>query len=205
MEWQVIDMKKKEVGKADLPEMIFGLADQEHLFHSVVVKQLADRRAGTHKVKTRSEVSGGGIKPYRQKGTGRARRGTIRDPLLRGGGSIFGPVPRDYSQKLNKKVMRTALAQALSYLAREKKLYVVEQFDLAKPSTKTMVDFLKKLSLTKGLVVDQDNEILEKSVRNLPRFKFLPPRGLNVYDLLKYDTCVITRRGLDLLKERFAR
>ncbi len=202
MEWQVIDMKNKAVGKADLPEKVFGVEGKDHLFYDVVRYQLAARRQGTHKTKTRSEVRGGGAKPYRQKGTGRARRGTNRSPLMPGGGRVFGPVPRDYSFKLNRKIRKTALAAALSRLVKEKRLFVVESFDVDKPSTKAMVKFLEGLKIDRGLVVDEEHENLYKSVRNLPRFKYLPVDALNVYDVLKYDNCVISRRAIERIKER---
>ncbi|MFQ5586544.1 MAG: 50S ribosomal protein L4, partial [Thermodesulfobacteriota bacterium] len=168
--------------------------------------QLANRRSGTASTKTRSEVRGGGAKPFRQKGTGRARQGTSRSPINRHGGVVFGPKPRDYSYRVPKKVVRAALASALSLKIREGKLKVVESIDLSEPKTKGAVEFLKGIDSKNALVVTEGaNRNVELSVRNIKGCKSLRASGLNLFDLLRHDDIVVTRAALEGIEERLGR
>ncbi len=199
---EIVDKDRKAAGTVELPESVFGAEVKGHLLHRVVVAQLAGRRAGTHQTKTRSDVSGGGKKPFRQKGTGRARMGTSRSPLLRGGGTVFGPHPRKYDMKVNRKETRAALRGALSAKARENKLILVD--DLSLPAAKTR-EFLKvaaALGLTDALIVfEGEPENLRLGARNLKSFKTLPVSAINVYDVLSYDQLVLTRPALEKISE----
>ncbi|OGP14777.1 MAG: 50S ribosomal protein L4 [Deltaproteobacteria bacterium GWA2_54_12] len=198
MNVEVLDSNGIKVSEIALSEEIFGGEVKEHLFYEVVKMQLANRRSGTASTKTKGEVSGGGIKPWKQKGTGRARSGSIRSPLWRHGGTVFGPHPRDYSYKLPRKVMKDALRNALKLRASEGKMMVFDAINLAEPKTKAAIELLKRSNLVNALIViEGDNKNLELAVRNLKDFQVQKVVGLNVYDILNYDTLVITRSALE--------
>jgi len=206
MKADVYNLSGKATGEVDLDDGVFGAEVKPHLFWEVVRWQLAKRRAGTHSTKHRSEVSGTGKKPYKQKGTGNARRGTFKSGHHVGGAAQFGPKPRDYSYPVNKKVRRAALRSALSLRAGEEGgLRVVEAFDLKSVQTKAVSGALAGLGLGKALIVDVGNDALSRSARNLPNAKYLPPEGLNVYDVLKYDSLVITKAAAEAVTERLSR
>ena len=184
---------------------MFGVEINEHLVHMAVVQQLANRRQGTQKAKTRSEVSGGGRKPWRQKGTGHARQGSIRAPQWKGGGVVFAPVPRDYSFKMNKKEKRAALKSALTSRVNESKFIVVDNLSLDEIKTKKFQEVLNNLKVNKALVVMKDNDQnVVMSARNIPAVKTTMTNSLNVYDILKYDTVVITKDAVSAIEEVYA-
>jgi large subunit ribosomal protein L4 len=188
-----------------LKEEIFGIKTRPHLLHEAVVMQLANRRAGTASTKSKGFVNGGGKKPWRQKGTGRARAGSIRSPIWVGGGTTFGPQPRDYSYRMPRKARREALLSALSLKNRDGKIIVVDKFELEEAKTKLMVKALADLNVQSALmVIAQSDEKIERSARNLPRVKVLRVEGLNVYDLMRYDHLILTDGALKLLEERLA-
>jgi len=188
-----------------LNEAIFGAKTRPHLLHQTVVMQLANRRAGSAATKTKGFVSGGGKKPWRQKGTGRARAGSIRSPIWVGGGTTFGPQPRDYSYRIPRTARREALLSALSLKHRGGKLIVVDKLDLDAPKTKFMVQALAELKVDSALIViPQSDAKIERSARNLPKIKVLRVEGLNVYDLLRYEHLILTDGALKLLEERLA-
>ncbi|MEJ2332080.1 MAG: 50S ribosomal protein L4 [Desulfobulbaceae bacterium] len=200
---EVFNTDNKKVGEVELNDGLFGLEVKKHILHDVVKMQLANRRAGTASTKTRTEVRGGGAKPYRQKGTGRARAGTNRSPLWRGGGVIFGPKPRDYSYKLPKKVRKLGVRMALSTRFSEKNILVLDGFDLADIKTKQFVDVMKKLNIENGLIViPEKNENLEKSSRNVHGYKVIQADGLNVYDILLHRRLVLLQPCLGQLEKR---
>ncbi len=200
---EVYNTDNKKVGEVELNDSLFGLEVKKHILHDVVKMQLANRRAGTASTKTRTEVRGGGTKPYRQKGTGRARAGTIRSPLWRGGGVIFGPKPRDYSYKLPKKVRKLGVRMALSTRFSEKNMIILDGFELADIKTKEFVEVMKKLNIENGLIViPGENENLEKSSRNVHGFKVIQADGLNVYDILLHRRLVLLQPCLDQLEKR---
>jgi large subunit ribosomal protein L4 len=200
---KVYNTDNKKVGEVELNDALFGLEVKKHILHDVVKMQLANRRAGTASTKTRTEVRGGGAKPYRQKGTGRARAGTNNSPLWRGGGVTFGPKPRDYSYKLPKKVRRLGLRMALSARFSEDNLTVLEGFELADIKTKQFVEVMKKLNIENGLIViPGKNENLEKSSRNVQGYKVIQADGLNVYDILLHRRLVLLQPCLGQLEER---
>jgi large subunit ribosomal protein L4 len=202
----VFNTNREKVGDLTLDDAIFGVEVKEHLFYAVVRWQLAGRRAGTHSTKTRSEVSGGGKKPWKQKGTGRARQGTIRAPQWRGGGVVFGPRPRDYSFKLNKKVRRAALCGALTRRVQESSLIILDDLQFAEIKTRQVSDLLTRFELKEALVVlPGRNEAVEKSARNLQAVTVLPAEGLNVYDILNHRNVVMTRAAVDAITARLAR
>ena len=200
--FDIYDQEKNRISEIDLDDKIFGAKVDKNLFHEVVKMQLANRRGGNACTKTRSEVSGGGRKPWRQKGTGRARAGSTRSPLWVGGGVVFGPKPRDYSYSLPKKVRRAALKSALSLKVKEGKLLIVDNLNLEEIKTKTFVSLLKRLAVEDALIVDSDNVNLERSARNLHTVKVLRPEGLNVYDILKYEYLLLTKQGAEKIQER---
>ena len=201
----VYNMEGKEVGKIDLNDAIFGVEVNEHLVHMAVLQQLADKRQGTQKAKTRSEVSGGGRKPWRQKGTGHARQGSIRAPQWKGGGVVFAPVPRDYSFKLNKKEKRAALKSALTSRVQEEKIFVIDELKVDEIKTKTMVAFLKSLDLNKALIVLNDNDQnVICSARNIQNVKTALTNTINVFDILKYDALVLDKAALETIEEVYA-
>lgn len=192
---------KEQIGTVDLSEPIFGTAVNDALLWEVVRMQLANRRQGTHDVKGRSEISGGGRKPWRQKGTGRARVGSTRSPLWRGGATIFGPTPRDYAYSMPKKKRRAALYSAISAKLRDGELMIVESLGLAEIKTKTLVATLKALEAENALVVIPEKDaVLEKSAKNLPRVKVLRMEGLNVYDILRHEKLILLRGAVEKLE-----
>ena len=197
----VYDMNRKQVSERDLVEEVFNTDVKEYLLHDMVRYQLAARRQGTAKTKGRSEVRGGGKKPYRQKGTGNARQGTTTAPNHVGGGVVFGPTPRDYKFKLNRKVKQSALRSALSARYKEECMTVVNGLDLEQISTKGFAEVLDRFALKKALiVVDGENTNLELSARNLPFIKVLRAEGVNVYDILKYPNLVMTEAAIDQIE-----
>lgn len=198
MNVEVLDTNGSKVSELALSDDVFNGEGKEHLFYEVVKMQLANRRSGSASTKTKGEVSGGGIKPWKQKGTGRARSGSNRSPLWRHGGTVFGPHPRDYSYKVPKKVMKEALKNALRLRLKEGRLKVLSTIDLGEPKTKSALDLLKRQGLDNALIViDGPNRNLELAVRNLKDFQVQVAGGLNVYDILSYDNLVITRGALE--------
>ncbi len=201
----VYNMEGKEVGKIDLNDAVFGVEVNEHLVHMAVVQQLANNRQGTQKAKTRSEVSGGGRKPWRQKGTGHARQGSTRAPQWTGGGVVFAPVPRDYSFKLNKKEKRLALKSALTSRVQENKLIVVDELKLDEIKTKKFQNVMNNLNVKKALVVLADNdEKVVMSARNIPTIKTALTNTINVYDIMKAGTVVLTKDAVAKIEEVYA-
>ena len=201
----VYNMEGKEVGKIDLNDAVFGVEVNEHLVHMAVVQYLANKRQGTQKAKTRSEVSGGGRKPWRQKGTGHARQGSIRAPQWKGGGVVFAPVPRDYSFKLNKKEKKAALKSALTSRVQENKLIVVDELNFSEIKTKNFKAVMDNLKVNKALVVmgeKNDNAVL--SAKNLPTINTAYVNTINVYDILKGDTVVLTKDAVAKIEEVYA-
>ena len=201
----VFNMEGKEVGSIELNDAVFGVEVNEHLIHMAVLQQLANKRQGTQKAKTRSEVSGGGRKPWRQKGTGHARQGSTRSPQWKGGGVVFAPTPRDYSFKLNKKEKRAALKSALTTTVNENKFIVVDDLSLDEIKTKKMVSALKALNAEKALVVlGGNNENVALSARNIPTVKVAYINTINVYDILKYNTLVVSKDAVAAIEEVYA-
>ena len=201
----VYNMEGREVETIDLSDDIFGVEVNEHLVHMAVVQQLANKRQGTQKAKTRSEVSGGGRKPWRQKGTGHARQGSTRAPQWTGGGVVFAPVPRDYSFKMNKKEKRAALKSVLTAKVEEKKFIVVDEIKLDEIKTKSIANMLKGLDVSKALVVLEDgNTNAEISARNIADVKTAKTNTINVYDILKYNTVVATKAAVEAIEEVYA-
>ena len=204
MKLDVISLENKKAGSVDLDDAIFGAPVRGDLLARAVNWQLAKRRSGTHKVKGRSEISGGGKKPFNQKGTGSARQGTTRAPQMRGGGTVFGPTPRSYEHKLTKKVRKLALMTALSAKQAEGKLVVLENAELKAPKTADLSKKLAKLGWGSTLVIDgaEVNENFLKAANNLIGIDILPSQGANVYDILRHDTLVLTQDGVAKLQER---
>jgi large subunit ribosomal protein L4 len=202
----VYNINREKVSEVTLDEQVFGADVKEHLLYAVVRYQLAKRRQGTHKTKGRSEVSGGGRKPWRQKGTGRARVGSSRSPIWRGGGTTFGPVPRDHGFKLNKKVRKAALRSALSRRAQEGAVVVLDKLEVDEIKTRTVADLLTRFELSDALFVlpDRDDRFI-RSARNLPAVTVLPTDGLNVYDVLHRRNLVLTQGALEAVTQRLAR
>ena len=201
----VYNIEGKEVGTIDLNDAVFGVEVNEHLVHMAVVNQLANNRQGTQKAKTRAEVSGGGRKPWRQKGTGHARQGSTRSPQWKGGGVVFAPKPREYSFKLNKKEKRIALKSALTSRVAAEKIFVLDELNFDEIKTKKMIAILDNLKVSKALVVlgdKNDNVIL--SARNIPSVRTALPNTINVYDILKYDTLVLTKDAVAKIEEVYA-
>lgn len=203
---ELFDKERQVMGTVELPESVFGTAVKTHLLHQVVVARRNASRSGTASTKTRKDIAGGGKKPYRQKGTGRARMGTIRSPLLRGGGTIFGPHPRSYEQKVNRKTMKAALRCALSARAKENRIMLVDDLDLTGPRTKEFLKLAEKLGLSHALLVtDAPKEALHLGVRNLSSFKALSVSALNVHDILSYEQLVITRTAFEKIVEELGK
>ena len=201
----VYNMEGKEVGKIELNDAIFGAKVNEHLVHMAVVQHLANKRQGTQKAKTRSEVSGGGRKPWRQKGTGHARQGSIRAPQWKGGGVVFAPVPRDYSFKINKKEKRAALKSVLTSRVQKNKLIVVEELKFDEIKTKNFKAVMDNLKVSKALVVlGEKNENAVLSARNLQKINTAYADAINVYDILKGDTLVLTKDAVAKIEEVYA-
>ena len=199
----VYNIEGKEVGTIDLNDAVFGVEVNEHLVHMAVVSQLANKRQGTQKAKTRSEVSGGGRKPWRQKGTGHARQGSTRSPQWTGGGVVFAPVPRDYSFKMNKKERRIALKSALPTRVQENKLVVLDELKLDAIKTKDMQNVLNNLKVERAMVVT-DNENVIVSARNIPNVITASVGTLNVFDILKYNTVVLDKAAVAKVEEVYA-
>ena len=199
----VYNMEGKEVGTLELNDAVFGVEVNEHLVHLAVVRQLANNRQGTQKAKTRSEVSGGGRKPWRQKGTGHARQGSTRAPQWTGGGVVFAPTPRDYSLKMNKKERRLALKSALTSRVQESKLVVLDELKLDAIKTKDMQNVLNNPNVAKAMVVT-DNENVIVSARNIPNVITASVDTLNVFDILKYNTVVLDKATVAKVEEVYA-
>ena len=198
-------MEGKQVGDLELNDAVFGVEVNEHLVHMAVVSQLANNRQGTQSAKTRSEVSGGGRKPWRQKGTGHARQGSTRAPQWTGGGVVFAPKPRDYSFKLNKKERRLALKSALTSRVNEEKFIVVDSIKMDEIKTKTFANALANLKVSKALVVLNENDAnVVMSAKNIPTIKTALTNTINVYDIMKYDTVVIDKAAVATIEEVYA-
>ena len=201
----VYNMEGKEVGTMELNDAVFGVEINDHLVHLAVVRQLANNRQGTQKAKTRSEVSGGGRKPWRQKVTGHARQGSTRSPQWTGGGVVFAPVPRDYSIKMNKKERRLALKSALTSRVQENKLIVLEDLTLDEAKTKAMQTVLNNLNVSKALVVlNEENKNVVLSTRNIPDVVTAYTNTINVFDILKYNTLILTKSAVASIEEVYA-
>ena len=199
----VYNLKKKKVGSADLSDAVFGVEVKEHLFYSAVRYQMAARRAGTHSTKGRSDVRGGGRKPYRQKGTGRARQGTLSAVQYRSGGVVHGPHPRSHAHKMPKKVRRAALKSALSRRAEENAVTVFDAFELSEIKTKAFVDVMKTFEMEEVLLVLTElDDTVARSARNIPGVKVLPVAGLNVYDILDHKNLAFTSAAVDAVVAR---
>ena len=201
----VYNMEGNEVGTMELNDAVFGVEVNEHLVHLAVVAQLANKRQGTQKAKTRSEVSGGGRKPWRQKGTGHARQGSTRAPQWKGGGMVFAPVPRDYTIRLNKKEKRAALKSALTSRVQGGKFIVVDEMNFDEIKTKKFQNVLSNLNVSKALVVLEDgNTKAELSARNIADVKTARTNTINVYDILKYNTVIATKAAVEAIEEVYA-
>jgi large subunit ribosomal protein L4 len=201
----VYDMEGKEVGKMDLDDAVFGVKVNEHLVHMAVIQQLANNRQGTQKAKTRAEVSGGGRKPWRQKGTGHARQGSTRSPQWKGGGVVFAPVPRDYSFKLNKKEKRIALKSALTSRVQENKFIILNELKFDEIKTKKFQEVLDNLKVNKALVVLNDNDKnVVMSAKNIPNIRTSLTNTINVYDIMKYNTVIVTKDAVAKIEEVYA-
>lgn len=202
---KLLNVDAKEVGEMELKDQVFGVKPKKHLVKDMVVMQLAGRRSGTASTKTRKEVRGGGKKPFRQKGTGNARQGTSRSPLMPGGGIVFGPHPRDYSYRIPAKVRKTALKTALMTKKEEGKLFLFESLDLKSHKTREALAIFGKLKILNALVIDNENRNLELAVRNIKGFKFLRPEGVNVYDILKHESLVVTKGSMEKIEEALSK
>ena len=201
----VYNMEGSQVGDIELNDAVFGVEVNEHLVHMAVVSQLANKRQGTQSAKTRSEVSGGGRKPWRQKGTGHARQGSTRSPQWTGGGVVFAPKPRDYSFKLNKKERRLALKSALTSRVQDNKFIVVDEIKMDEIKTKTFANALDKLNVSKALVILNENDSnVVLSAKNIPSVKTALTNTINVYDIMKYDTVVIDKAAVATIEEVYA-
>ncbi len=201
----VYNIEGKEVGTMELNDAVFGVEVNEHLVHMAVVNQLANKRQGTQKAKTRSEVSGGGRKPWRQKGTGHARQGSTRSPQWTGGGVVFAPTPRDYSMKLNKKEKRAALKSALSSRVAENKFIVIDEMNFGEIKTKNFQNMLNNLNVNKALVVLEDGNVnAELSARNIANVKTARTNTINVFDILKYNTVIASKAAVANIEEVYA-
>ena len=201
----VYNMEGNEVGTMELNDAVFGVEVNEHLVHLAVVRQLANNRQGTQKAKTRSEVSGGGRKPWRQKGTGHARQGSTRSPQWTGGGVVFAPTPRDYSMKLNKKEKRAALKSALSSRVAENKFIVIDEMNFGEIKTKNFQNMLNNLNVNKALVVLEDGNVnAELSARNIANVKTARTNTINVFDILKYNTVIASKAAVANIEEVYA-
>jgi large subunit ribosomal protein L4 len=200
----VFNLKRQKVGEVDLSDEVFGTEVKEQLLHEVVVAQLASRRAGTHAAKERSAVSGSSKKIFKQKGTGRARHGSIRAPIFVGGGRAHPPKPQDWSYRPPRRVRTSALRSALSLILKEGRLMVVENIDLGEVKTKKLAGVLETLKVERGALVvdDKSNENLRLSIRNMENSQFLPPEGVNVYDLLRYQHLVVSKTAAKALEAR---
>lgn len=199
---EVFDWNRKKTGEVDLPADVFGLEVRKDILHTLVKWQLACRRQGTHMTKTKGLVSGGGKKPFKQKGTGNARQGSSRSPLMPGGGTMFGPTPRSYAYNLPKKVRQLGLKTALSHLVKEGKLLVVNDMK-ATGKTKELAQRFRQFGIAKAVLVDRElDQLFARASKNIPKIRYYTPAGLNVYDLLKYDTAVITKSSIEDIMKR---
>jgi 50S ribosomal protein L4, bacterial/organelle len=202
---KIFNIEGKEVGTLELNDAVFGVEINNHLVHMAVVQQLANKRQGTQSAKTRAEVSGGGRKPWRQKGTGHARQGSTRSPQWKGGGVVFAPKPRDYSFKMNKKEKALAIKSALTSRVNEAKFVVVDELSFDEIKTKKMKAVLDNFKLEKALIVlDKKNDNVALSARNLPKTRTVLTNSINVYDILKYDTVVLTKDAVAQIEEVYA-
>jgi large subunit ribosomal protein L4 len=199
----VLGWDKKKVGEVELPEAMFEKGTNPGLLHAMVRWQLVSRRQGTHATKTKGLVSGGGKKPFKQKGTGNARQGSTRSPLMPGGGTMFGPQPKDYSYTLPRSMKKTGLKAALTYLYNEKKIFIVDEMNSSEGKTKELAGRLKKFGIEKALLIsNENNESFGKAARNLPKFRYNTAAGVNVYDLLRYDTLIMSKDAVDAVVKR---
>lgn len=198
----IVNQANEKVGTQNLSDAVFGMKVNHALVHQVIKAQLAGRRQGTAKTKTKSEVRGGGRKPFRQKGTGNARQGSIRSPLMAGGGQNFGPQPRSYEQATPRQMVDGALRSALSDRLAAKRLMVVDSFKFKDIKTKEFTAIQKKLGLNKALIIDAKNEKLEMSGRNVPRIRVLRTEGINVYDIVRFDWLVLTKKAVEVIEKR---
>jgi large subunit ribosomal protein L4 len=202
---ELYNLDGKGVGEVELAEGVFGVEPKPHLFHNVVRWQLARRRSGTSKAKTRSEIRGSNQKAYKQKGTGRARRGSMnKSPVVRGGGAAHGPKVQDWSYNIPKKVRRSALCSALSQRILDKKFFVIDDLELSEFKTKKVLEILTRFGIEGALFVDGPNERLDRSSRNVPRCNFLRSEGLNVYDVLRHEAVVISASAVKAAEERLS-
>jgi len=200
----VYNVNREKISQVEVADKVFAADVKEHLFHEVIRMQLNKRRSGNASTKTRAEVRGGGRKPWRQKGTGRARAGTTSSPVWRGGGVAFGPKPRSYDIKVPKKVRRAAMCSALTLKVRQEKLMVLDAIDMAVIKTSAFVAMLDKLKAGKALIIADADQNLQLSSRNVPYVKVLPPEGLNLFDVLKYDELYITQASLKSIERSLA-
>ncbi len=204
MQLDVIDIDNKKVGIVEIKDDVFGGKIKKHLLYETIKMQMANKRSGTASTKTKGFVSGGGIKPWKQKGTGRARSGSIRSPLWRHGGTVFGPHPRDYSYDIPKRARKEALKSALSLKIKEDKVKILDSISVDEPKTKKVFDILKKINAASSLIViDGSNKNLELAARNLKNSKVLKIDGLNVYDILNHENLIVTRSAFQKIEERF--
>jgi len=200
----VVSQENKKVGSVTLADDVFGVEINYPLVHQVIKAQLAGRRQGTAKNKTKGEIRGGGAKPYKQKGTGNARRGSSRSSLMVGGGSNFGPQPRSYEQSTPKEMMRGALRSALSDRVKAKRVIIVDEFKLPSIKTKAFAEIKAKFNLEKVLIVDEANQNLELSGRNVPKVRILRTEGINVYDVVRHDWLILTKKSVDVVTKRLS-
>ncbi|MEI6125478.1 MAG: 50S ribosomal protein L4 [Pseudomonadota bacterium] len=198
----VYNISRERVSQVEVPDEIFDAELKEHLFYDVIRMQMANRRSGNSSTKQRGEVRGGGKKPWKQKGTGRARAGSTRSPLWRGGGIIFGPKPRDYSYDVPKKVKKLALCSALTLKRKNEKLLILDKIEIQEIKTRIVMRMLNELGVKRALIIEEGNSNLRLSARNLPEVKVLSPEGLNLYDLLNYDDLFITQNCLEKIQRR---
>lgn len=201
---KVFNLKNQEVGTIDLPDSVFKTEVSTAIIHQAVVTQLAGRRRGTASTKTKAEVRGGGRKPFKQKGTGNARQGSTRSPLMPGGGESFGPKPRDYFKTFPKKMAQAAMRSALSDKLGSDRLIVIDDFKISKPKTKEMAGVIGTFGFSKALIVDGENKNLELASRNLEKHKYLRTEGVNVYDVVNHEWLVISKKAAQALGERLA-
>jgi large subunit ribosomal protein L4 len=201
---KVYNLKKQEVGQVELADSVFGAEVKPALVHQAIVTQLAGRRRGTASTKTKAEVRGGGRKPFRQKGTGNARQGSTRSPLMPGGGESFGPKPRSYEKAFPKKMAQAAMRSVLTDKLQSERIVVIDQFSLAKPKTKEVAGLVAAFGWKKALLVDGNNKTLELAGRNLPRLKVLKTVGLNVFDVVDHEWLVISKSAAEELSTKLA-
>jgi large subunit ribosomal protein L4 len=201
---KVFNLKNQEVGTVDLPDSVFKIEVSTAIIHQAVVTQLAGRRRGTASTKTKAEVRGGGRKPFKQKGTGNARQGSTRSPLMPGGGESFGPKPRSYFKAFPKKMAQAAMRSALSDKFASDRLIIIDDFKFAKPKTKEIVGVLSTFGFNKALLVDGENKNLELAARNLAKHKYLRAEGLNVYDVVNHEWLVVSKKAALAMGERLA-